>query len=80
VFANWVILNQATIDELGEETGGLRKISKNSEHTAIFRELESTEFRSGFMNMSDQDEQALDVHKRKFKNAKRRYHMATYAL
>lgn len=45
----------------------------------LVRELEQ-EFKPGFMSMSEKDEQALDVHKRTFKDEKKRYTVATFAL
>lgn len=45
----------------------------------LYIEMEK-EFRSGFMNMSAKDEQSLDVHKRSFKEEKRRYLIVTMAL
>ena len=55
VFANWVLLNQAVIDELGPDVG-LRQITRKSENQAIFRELESPELKPGFMGMNDKEE------------------------
>ena len=45
----------------------------------LVRELEQ-EFKPGFMSMSDKDETALDVHKRTFKDEKKRYTIAAFAL
>lgn len=47
--------------------------------SVLYIEMEK-EFRSGFMNMSGKDEQSLDVHKRSFKEEKRRYLIVTMAL
>jgi len=44
------------MDEMGPEQGGLRQITTKPEHAAIFRELESAEFKPGFMGMSEKDE------------------------
>ena len=48
--------------------GGLRSICKMPENGALLRELESGEFKQGFLNMSDKDELALNVHKKAFKH------------
>lgn len=45
----------------------------------LYIEMEK-EFRCGFMNMSSKDEASLDVHKRSFKEEKRRYLIVTLAL
>ena len=45
----------------------------------LFKEIEP-EFKLGFMQMSQKDEQSLDVHKKTFKEEKRRYTIATFAL
>lgn len=78
VFCDWVILNQATYDELGTETGGLRPIiaDKNS---MLYRELE-TSFKPGFLTMSPKDESSLEVHTRAFKEEKRRYCIVAFSL
>mmetsp|Transcript_27121 Transcript_27121/g.36231 ORF Transcript_27121/g.36231 Transcript_27121/m.36231 type:complete len:280 (-) Transcript_27121:285-1124(-) len=64
---------------MGSESGGLRMITTTPEHQMLVRELEA-EFKAGFMCMSQKDEEALDVHKRTFKEEKKRYTIATYAL
>ena len=79
VFADWVILNQAAYDELSFEAGGLRRISTDPQYAQVFAELQH-EFKSGFMSMSEKDEQALDTHKRTFKEEKRRYSIAAFAF
>ena len=71
VFCDWVTLNQSVYDELGVETGGLRSISEDR-NNPVYRELE-TSFKPGFLSMSSKDEASLDVHKRAYKEEKRRY-------
>ena len=78
VFCDWVILNQSAFDELGDSYGGLRTISSDSSNP-IYKELES-EFKPGFLRMSNKDEQSLDVHKKTFKEEKRRYSIVAFAL
>ena len=78
VFCEWVILNQATVEELGDECGGLREITKNKDDI-LYQELEKN-FKPGFLLMSDKDELSLDVHRRAFKEEKRRYLIVTFAL
>ena len=78
VFCDWVTLNQAVYDELGVEVGGLRTIT-GDKNNLIFRELE-TSFRPGFLTMSQKDESSLDVHKRAYKEEKRRYCIVAFAL
>ena len=78
VFCDWVILNQSCSDELGHESGGLRMISADKSNI-LYRELER-EFKSGFLTMSGKDEASLDVHKRAFKEEKRRYSIVAFAL
>ena len=78
VFCDWVTLNQAVYDELGVERGGLRAISQDR-NNLIFRELE-TSFKPGFLTMSAKDKGALDIHKRTFKEEKRRYCIVAFAL
>ena len=79
-FMNWVVLNQATIEELGIEKGGLRNISRLPENRALLHEMIAVDFKAGFIKVSEADEQALDSHKRTFKEQKRRYQLATFAL
>ena len=78
VFCDWVTLNQAIYDELGVDSGGLRTISQDK-NNLIYKELE-TSFKPGFLNMSPKDEASLDVHKRTFKEEKRRYCIVAFAL
>ena len=78
VFCDWVTLNQAVYDELSVERGGLRAISQDR-NNLIYRELE-TSFKPGFLSMSAKDEGALDIHKRTFKEEKRRYCIVAFAL
>jgi hypothetical protein len=63
---------------LNFEGRGLRYITSGAAND-IHRELEK-EFKPGFMNMSEKDELSLDVHKRAFKEEKRRYCLAAYAI
>jgi len=78
VFCEWVTLNQSVYDELGVESGGLRVISQDK-NNLIYRELE-TSFKPGFLTMSPKDEGALDIHKRTYKEEKRRYCIVAFAL
>ena len=78
VFCDWVTLNQAVYDELGVDSGGLRTISQDK-NNLVYKELE-TSFKPGFLSMSPKDEASLDVHKRSFKEEKRRYCIVAFAL
>lgn len=78
VFCDWVILNQSAFNELGFEAGGLRTISADR-NNSLYKELER-DFKPGFLNMSTKDEQSLDVHKKTFKDEKRRYSIVAFAL
>ena len=39
MFSEWVMLNQAVLDELGPESGGLRKIVSDK-NTVLYREFQ----------------------------------------
>lgn len=45
----------------------------------LFKDLQA-EFKASFISMTEKDEQALDTHKRTFKEEKRRYNIAAFAL
>jgi len=66
-------------DELGFESGGLRAMMTQPKHALVYAELEA-EFKTSFIQMTENDEQALDTHKRTYKEEKRRYTIATFAL
>jgi ubiquitin carboxyl-terminal hydrolase 25/28 len=78
VFCDWVTLNQAVYDELGVDAGGLRALAEDKKNL-VYRELE-TSFKPGFLSMSPKDEASLDVHKRAYKEEKRRYTIVAFAL
>lgn len=78
VFFEWVMLNQATVDEMGSPEMGLRAITQDK-NSNLYKELEK-EYKPGFLIMTPKDEQSLDVHKRTFKEDKRKYAILTYAL
>lgn len=64
---------------MGTQFGGLRTITNNPAHSQIEVELKS-EFTTGFLRMSEKDEQSFNVHVRTFKEDRRRYQIVAYAL
>ena len=77
VFCEWVLLNQSIQEEV-PDCGGLRMISVEKDNL-LYKELES-EHKPGFLQMSAKDEASLEVHKRSFKEEKRRYAVVSFAL
>lgn len=77
-FSEWVLLNQAVEEELGVGLGGLRTLTQDKSNL-VYRELEM-EHKPGFLFMSTKDENSLNVHKRTFKEEKRRFSLVTLAL
>ena len=78
VFTEWVILNQACLDELGNDSGGLRMLMQDR-NNPVLKEL-LHEFKASFISMSDKDEQSLSIHKMSWKEVKKRYAVGTFML
>ena len=79
VFCDWVALNQAANEELGFGSGGLRQITSDK-NNLLYKALIEHDFKAPFLSMTDKDEQSLNVHKKSFKDEKKRYCFVAFAL
>ena len=61
------MLNQATIDELGLEKGGLRNIASLPDQRNLYNALVKENFKPAFICMTEKDEQSLEANKLLFK-------------
>jgi hypothetical protein len=61
VFSEWILLNQATTEELGI---GMRELCQHKTNP-IYKQLLGS-FKEGFMTMTAQDEETLAKHKKAF--------------
>lgn len=78
VFSDWILLNQAAVEELGLSQGGLRGITK-SPQSSIYQSIIS-HYKPAFLIMSANDEKSLNLHKQSFKNYKQKYLIGSFCL
>lgn len=75
MFSEWILLNQTCIEELGF---GLRELCQHKTNP-IYKQLAGS-FKEGFMNMTAQDEDTLQKHKKAFQQKKKIYECAAFIL